>query len=153
MRRALSLPCLLDRWFRQRGLLRRPGVFYAYISSTFLNGWINYTGLVKRAWLVTRYREHVDNVAALTKWQADPPFHADLSKLGDDVHLLTKDETGGWWYFWYDKDCSDCAIARFKTEDGDATVLDTFDEFVRAAQGKKGMQQIEVNTIKGWVSG
>ena len=144
----------------------RQGVLFSYISSTFLNGWINYVGDVRRAYLVTRYRSHAENVEALAKWHADPPFHSKFDDIPDDVHLIAKDEGGKWWYFWYDRDCSDCCIGILDTDDSDDAVLVAFDEHVNSWHGigadRHGTENgeepspplaIDPKTIRGWVSG
>lgn len=142
----------------------RPGVMFAYISSTFLNGWINYVGDVRRAYLVTRYRKHEENVAALAEWHKEPPFHSDLGDLDDDVHLIAKDEGGKWWYFWYDRDCSGCCIGILDTDASDEDVIAAFDEHIQGSHGARShvaengeppsaALPIDPKTIRGWVSG
>lgn len=138
-----------------------PGVCFSYISTTFLNGWINYTGKVVRAYLLERYydpeEDEETNEQRLAKWHADPPYHADLGKLGDDVLLLTKDEGGKWWFYWFDCDVSDSGIGILDTEDDEATIIAAFDEFVAERQryikpeGKALL--IGPTTIRGWVKG
>jgi hypothetical protein len=138
----------------------KPGVFWSYISSTFLNGWINYTGDAVRAYLMERYyspeRNDETNAESLARWHADPPFHSKLGELGDDVILVTKDEGGKWWVYWFDCDVSDCCIGILDTADDDAAVLAAFDEWIAVRQvdlrpeGKA--LPIEPKSIRGWVS-
>jgi hypothetical protein len=144
-----------------------PGVCYSYISSTFLNGWINYTGDVRKAFLVQRYRSPGETAEALAEWIKDPPIHPDFGDLGDDVHLVTKDETGRWWYYHYDRDCSDCDIGILESHgDDDATVLAAFEEWVctrfrntqpyqeNIENGGCCLAEIPLETIRGgWISG
>ena len=137
-----------------------PGTLFTYISTTFLNGWINYTGDVVRAYLIERYVEENDepNEVTLAQWHAQPPFHAELGKLGDDVLLLTKDEAGRWWLYWFDQDVSDSQIGILDTQDDlDATVIAAFDEYVLERQNRIKREGkallIDPKSIRGWVSG
>lgn len=140
------------------------GVSFSYVSETFLNGWINYVTVVS-AYLVTRYGKYAGNVADLETWKKDPPFHADLSDaFSDDVHLLARAKDGAWWYFWFDRDCSDCMIGRFVTSDADDVVRANFDEYIRVRHGNEADPHTEggdfgpalaipVETIRGWMKG
>jgi hypothetical protein len=134
------------------------GIRFAYISTTFLNGWINYV-TIDRAYLITRYRKHAENVARLDEFHKENAFHSDLN-LGDDVVILARGEDGAWWEFWYDQDCSDACIGRFTTTDDADTVRARFDEFVRDLDdganegGDSGPPlPIDVTKIRGWVKG
>lgn len=138
-----------------------PGTLYEYVSSTFLNGWVNYTGIFKKAYLINRYRSREENEPLVDAWHQKPPFHADLRSLKDDILLLTKHEFGGWWYYWFDRDCSDCCVGRPDVGgDTDEQVLLAFDEHVLhvADWNRHGPEDgeplpIDPSTIRGWVSG
>lgn len=81
-----------------------PGTCYDYISETFLNGWINYTGKIRKAFLVQRYTPPDRAAESLAEWIKEPPCHCDFGDLHDDVHLISKDENDHWWYYHYDRD-------------------------------------------------
>lgn len=130
-----------------------PGWRINYISSTFLNGWINYVKPIK-SYVVYRYYENgrdklIENIQKVNGCH-------DLSKYGDDVLVLAKDDTGDYWYFWFDNDTSDCQIGRFKTES--KTVVEDFTEFVKdAAEYLKSYHKndplyMEIDVKKSWSS-
>lgn len=52
----------------------------------------------------------------------------------DDVMILAKITTDEdktlWYFFWFDRDCSDCSIGRFLTNDTDEEVIASFTEYV-----------------------
>lgn len=108
---------------------------YCYVSNTFLNGFINYVKVIK-AVVVERYTCPPDceciNIhnGVTTKsdrcvvWDS-PKFHERLKPMlahhsnwsyaPDDVWILAETENF-YWFFWYDRDCSDCAIGRASKE-------------------------------------
>ena len=98
-----------------------------YISSTFLNGWINYVNPIS-AFVVHRYHELEKSI---DDWHNNYSCHTDLGQFGDDVILLCKsDNKNDFWYFWFDNDVSDCSIGRF-TNDNENEVKEKFEEFVK----------------------
>lgn len=140
-----------------------PGWLIDYISSTFLNGWINYVTPVK-AFVVSRYAEDFGAVKAkLASWEESKPYHTKLCELGDDVALLGQDKRGRYWYFYFDNDTSDCSIGVLDIEAGGLTgdqIVKAFDEHVqgiadrceRAYGGTGEALEIPLSCIKGWVS-
>lgn len=136
----------------------KRGLLFSYISSTFLDGWINYVEM-KRAWLITRYRAHAENVAKLAAFHADTPIHPNLGALGDDVFILARSKRGDWWFFWYDCDVSDCCIGILSPwKDTDEQVLEAFDKFAADRHGREnGAAEhhpplpIDVSKLRGWV--
>jgi hypothetical protein len=145
-------------------VLLLPGTVFYYISNTFLNGWINYVTLV-RAWLVTRYLPHKENIKALAEHVEANQFHTNLNQfMHDDKHLLVRaagdDPKRPWWWFWYDQDCSDCAIGVFETDDSDEEVCRKFDEMidrlseqVRESPDYGPKLEIPLKSIRGWIAG
>jgi len=128
------------------------GTMYEYVSSTMLNGFINY-GSVMSAWLINRYRsldrpmpewadpEEVEDNGPkrqlVDKWLADTRGHPNIGVLDDDVLILTKrkhsahDTTEGKYaFFWFDCDVSDCCIGKFETNDPEADVIRRFRDYV-----------------------
>lgn len=130
-----------------------PGVFYEYVSGTFLNGLINYLH-IENAYVLTRYqrmdealenRSHKD-LEGLTKEQAIELFnssdhstrlfvHSRISMFEDDVVMLCRTEAGRYWYvLWWDMDVSDCCIGRFLSSKWDEReVIDEFHNWVQGA--------------------
>jgi len=66
------------------------GLWHTYISSTFLNGWINYVKPIAAS-LITRYQGHSKNLEQVQKFHGreTPDFggHTVLGNFGDDVLL------------------------------------------------------------------
>lgn len=121
------------------------GELWTYISTTFLNGFINYCKIHK-IYLLDRYtdqNELIENVnymeeKGITKWKKfngtkkellnlvlnDKAFffHTDLYCFKDDIIILGKADKNVWIYFWFDSDSSDCCIGKFYTKDQDSEV-------------------------------
>lgn len=165
---------VFSRYFRDRveypdvtAVMMAPGIRQDYVSNTFLDGWINYVTPVS-VWLMTRYRKHEENVAALAEWAAAPKYHTKLGDFGDDVLVLaregagTRQNDGTWWLFHYDCDVSDCSIGRFDTYDAVLVVVSAFDSMVAelgrevsvayGADRAQDPQAIDVKNLRGWLS-
>lgn len=109
--------------------IRSTGWVINYISSIFLNGWINYVEPV-RAFVIQRYED--DYYALNTRveqWNKKERHHTQLNFFEDDVLLLARSEIGDWWYFWFDCDVSDCCIGKFK-DDPNIDIPTEFEKFV-----------------------
>lgn len=141
-----------------QGVILPYGILWAYVSSTFLNGMINYAGYVQRAYVLGRYlkwSDRDDDDPMIVNVQ-DPPYsaqwvnkkvdtkgeifdlvtkegatyHSNLHVFRDDVLVLTRHADGVYWFFWFDCDASDCSIGRFVTETPVEQVIGLFDEYV-----------------------
>lgn len=131
---------------------------FDYISSTFLNGWINYVRPV-RAFVVSRY--DATSKSKLEEWIATPPHDTQLGDLGDDVFILARDDDARrLWFFWFDCDVSDCSIGCLDVDPGDhGAAEEAFVEYVgeRGADFKIGYGgcgeavEIPLVCIRGWV--
>ena len=95
---------------------------YVYVSSSYLNGLINY---VKPLYLVcsqkyTYYEEFDKIIEKLQKINMDAwPcswYHTDFSEIEDNIYYLGETDSS-YIIFNYDRDCSDCAIARLDKKD------------------------------------
>lgn len=138
--------------------MTRSGWCMHYISSTFLDGWINYVEPV-RAFVVSRYADDFSDVkATLAAWTANPPYHTEMSKLGDDVLLLAKDKASRYWFFHFDNDVSDCSIGVLDAE-ASARAVDAFAAYAASAArdfqksygGTGEALDIPLSLLMGWV--
>lgn len=83
------------------------GVFYEFISSTFLKGIINYVKIFA-VYLVLKEDDKVSD-GALLEFLGD--LHPKLGFFGTGVVVLAETENSHW-VFWYDPDVSDCGVGR-----------------------------------------
>ena len=157
----------VDKYFEHREMYPRgvtddllpPGTLYEYISSTFLNGLINYVE-IQSAWLMARYQQWqgTGDGSTQTIQVMDPPgsykwkkiegnkqerfellttenavCHSKLHDFGDDIVLLAKSELGKYFYlFWFDCDVSDCEVGRFSARGlVEQEVVKDFDDWCR----------------------
>jgi hypothetical protein len=174
---------------------------YIYVSTTFLNGFINYV-TIKRAWCLNRYlkledpyEEHGKNVelkvqepSGSSKWinilelfqrmptkrevieilnqkgriyhcGLDNDFQDDIIILANARHLNLTDSKM-WYYFWFDRDCSDCCIGRFETEMSEPEIFELFDQHVKDRNADCNIlgnvdppTLIEISYFSGWLKG
>lgn len=116
---------MYPRCIAERGVPQ--GTCYTYISSTFLNGFINYVNPFYVA-MIERYNEGWLNEEEYRKKVLEElkSPHTDYSpRLFDDIFILAESENTiyfnelnmkdnrSYWFFWSDRDCSDCSIGRF----------------------------------------
>jgi hypothetical protein len=148
------------------------GTLYRFVSSTFLNGFINYsTESIRSAFVAARYKfwhalmedEKGEGVTKANKYrqviESGNGFHSDLSCLEDDVIVLCKTQetrdgwaVGVWWFYWFDQDVSDCSIGRFSTDDSDEVVVNKFNEMVLRNASELGMPKpLPRSFFSGWV--
>lgn len=83
---------------------------YDYVSSSFLNGLVNYCG-IKRSFIINRYGLEDDKLKTYSDVAAHLSTLPHTLKQYDDVLMFGETETC-YWLFWYDMDCSDCNISR-----------------------------------------
>lgn len=103
--------------------------FYDYVSNSFLDGLVNYAN-IQKAFIVggddldrARYRTHEELVASLNS-----QVHSKLN-CGQDVILLGNTDKS-FWLFWYDQDCSNCALLRIER-----SFFQDFEQFVSSVLG------------------
>lgn len=123
------------------------GVLHCYVPSTFLNGWINHVKPV-RAYLRTRYQTREVNERAVAAFCKMEHAHADLGRMfEDDIDILARDAAGCWWYLGFDRDVSDCAIGRFRTDERDDAVVPDFD-----AEYSNNAIELPIEGLRGWIT-
>lgn len=84
-------------------------MMFEYVSSTFLNGLINY---ITPFWacVLERYTTWKNVDTAQWKEYLQVP-HLKLRDFDDDIFVLGETENS-FWFFWFDCDVSDCAVGR-----------------------------------------
>jgi hypothetical protein len=128
-----------------------PGEIWEYISSTFLNGFINYVK-IEDAYVINRYSSWVEVQENYTRWLEEDPYHTRLNVFDDDVIVLAQTEKY-YWFFYFDHDVSDCCIGRFEKEDHkEVEVKNLFFEYVKSVSKEERFLKIPTTKIKGWVS-
>ena len=124
---------------------------YSYVSSYYLNGFINYIEPIK-AIMVERYSDEEElesNAQTVAKF--NEKFHSNFSDLPDDV-LIAAESNNSYWFFWYDKDCSDCQIGRLSKDTiTKEDYLKLFNELVVDTE-LLGDNHYELK-LAGWVTG
>jgi len=160
------------------------GVLYEYVGNTFLNGFINSVKIIK-AYVLDRYcpwDESFDEPHELTI--QDPPnsftwvkksfinktevfncltekgrmFSGDLDyNFQDDVVIIGRvGDTNVYMLFYYDRDCSDCMIGRFKTDDNADEMqieINKMLSWFKKNAGNGDEKEIPLHYFNGWVSG
>lgn len=99
------------------------GTLWCYISSTFLDGMINYV-TIESAFVGNRYSP--DNSKSEILDLERGKFHTKLDVFGDDIVILASIAEGKYAYFYYDMDVSDCSIGRFETDTPKNKLLEEF---------------------------
>ena len=161
------------------------GTFYDYAGTSILNAFINYVRILS-AFVISRYKrwdEIIDNeisyleegewksIDNITKKEAydllisKDNVHVKLDTyFSDDVLVLAKkDGTNEFWFFWFDRDCSDFSIGRFKSVLPEEKVIKLFKNYVeemnieenviRTGDVLEECKPIPVSYFKGWISG
>jgi len=152
---------------------------YAYVSSAFLNGFINYVEIIK-AFVLGRYMKWDDDFVKYEIYTIDKKgqwrtshsktkraaynklvkkgavHHSRLNTaFGDDIVILA--ETGKkdiYYFFWYDCDCSDCKIGRFQTSDNKSMIIEKFYNFVEEITELNEWdeaKEIPLHYFQGWI--
>lgn len=125
-------------------------VFWEYVSSTFLDGFINYCTILD-AYIINRYNSPEENKQNYEKIKTENPFHLKFSKLNDDVLILGKLKDG-YIFFWFDRDVSDCCIGKFRTHHTKEVVHQKFIEYVESINKFDTPTKIDNSILKGWLS-
>lgn len=145
-------------------IVYRGGMLFNYISSTFLNGYINYVNIIK-AYGIHRYTDPQEKIDGkyVDKLKT---VHPKLTDYDDDIFILAKsrDASNSYFYFWYDMDCSDCSIGNFVTTDDIDIVIKKFEAWVyemnnmhsryfQTIRDKSLCEPILLPKLSGWITG
>ena len=118
------------------------GVLYDYVSSQFLDGFINYCKPVK-CFAVVRYD---DDELSLEEVQKMP--HTKFTAFGTDVMILASCGESKYIVFYYDQDVSDCSIGRFEA-DLDVDGVSPLDFF--PGMEYREIIEVPVGVLRGWL--
>lgn len=129
---------------------------YHYISTTFLNGLINYVDN-KMAIMIERYTEFDDNDISEYTAHLKDNIHSNYSgsvfrNVIDDVVIFGETEDS-YWYFYSDGDCSDSDIGRVEKDR-----VGSLEEFKKLyieslkSNGYYSGKYIELPKPSGWVT-
>ena len=122
----------------QEEIIFKPNILYTYIPSYILDPLPKNMTFVK-SYLLDRYRDEEgideDLIRRYNDTKDKYQYTLAYDLLPDDIVLLMYEEKSKfYWYFWFDKDCSDCACGRFKTKDSLEKVIETFDKKTQELQ-------------------
>lgn len=141
------------------------GILWEYISHDFLNGFINYVKILG-AFGINRYRhpseKDINNIYLST--------HPNLAAYQDDIIILAlSKECGRYFYFYYDRDVSDCMIGTFMTNDEPCNIWENFlvhvhtknysfcESYLNVSKEEvdrnKDYHPIQLKKLSGWIKG
>lgn len=132
-------------------------VLFSSISTTYLNGFINYCK-IKKAYMVNSYMFEKDWERACARVDLLPvQFHTDISDASkfDDVIILA--ENKNWWFFFdNDCDCNYCGIGKLSKKKYEAElILEAFknEAEARSKDGAhlKKIKEMGPEHFKGWI--
>lgn len=157
------------------------GTVWTYVSSTFLNGFINYVKPIS-CHLIDRYTADNENItdrnisyrnSGEIKWlKFDGTkkelkdkilsgefqmHHTRLNCFGDDIIILSEietenDETGKYMFFWFDMDCSDCSIGKFETTDTKEEVIESVVNWLEGCKSENENKTVEEHSDSGIIN-
>lgn len=157
------------------------GTVWCYISSTFLNAFINYVKPIK-VYQLDRYecedgtcevdyrdkgdyganwKKFTGTKAELRKLVLDEKIqftHTKLHLFSDDIALLAEienneeDSKGRYMFFWFDCDVSDCCIGKFETTDTKEEVIQAMVNWLEEAKEENKGKIVEPNYDNGIVN-
>lgn len=147
----------------------KDGDCITYVSSTYLNGLINYVDIID-AWMIKRYlksKNDIEYVATKDQksWEesceyvdelTDDPLHFHFkhsSSNFDDMIILAKG-ADSYWLFWDDCDCSDCSIMRIsiKTFESDEEAKKSVMQYAKEVSDENIIHHIRPGLFRGWIT-
>lgn len=157
------------------------GTVWTYVSSTFLNGFINYVKHIS-CFLIDRYTPDNENIGDRTIFYQNKDgiewlkfngtkkelkdkitsgeikmHHTNLGCFGDDIIILSEietqnDEVGKYMFFWFDMDCSDCSIGKFETTDTKEEVIQSVINWLEECKLENENKTIEEHSDSGIIN-
>lgn len=134
------------------------GEVWTYISSSFLNGVINYVKPIS-CYVLNRYTQESEDISSekftvcnkdeFGKWHnwvgtkkelivaiqsgEKEVYHTNMRCFLDDIIILAKIENelesqNKYIFFWFDMDSSDCSIGKFMTDDSEEKIIENLEK-------------------------
>lgn len=133
----------------------QPGTAFYYVSSTYLNGFINYVDIID-AVMIQQYRNDEEFDAAIKKIENKDSYHTHFGNEYDDIMILGKTDDM-YVCFYFDNDVSDCdiggvSIDEFKTDNEAIESFRQYVKYVKEIQESKRTYNIPVSKLTGWIS-
>lgn len=139
----------------------QPGISYDYVSSTYLNGFINYVDILD-AFMIHRYmneKEFTESIERIKHKIKTREVHTNVqdSSEYDDILILGKIEDM-YVYFWNDCDCSDCCIGAINkdvVENRDSKAITLFRRYADKLKKIDTAQDvffIPLEFFTGWIT-
>ena len=124
----------------------------SYISTTFLNGYVNYLNIYKVI-MIERYEKLEQIQLETVKADLMVDYHTNYSKAPDDI-ILFGETNSSYWFLWSDKDVSDSSIARVsKTKVGKReNFFNLFIEYLNKDTTYISGNFIELHQPTGWIT-
>lgn len=135
----------------------KPNVCYDYVSSNYLNGFINYVDILGGA-MIHHYMsssEFEDAKIRVDEYLKSNDCHTNVSSADkfDDILVLGKSDDM-YIFFWSDRDCSDCCIGGVPSTDFD-TEDEAYESFLQFAKnhslGRK-IVMLPKSFFRGWIT-
>lgn len=136
------------------------GTLYEYISSTFLNGFINYVDIryavaSNRYWDDEDVRNFGDWEEFISNMSKRTEPHTNLDTYRSDICCYGLDNHKDFIFFYFDRDVSDCCIGRLEKESTTEELLKQYviNTSLNKAEGYQETPKIlQIKKPKGWVS-
>ena len=156
------------------------GTLYNYVSSTFLNGFVNIAGKPIAAFGIFLYND-VDGQSQMPVQYREPAnsfiwqrtseqmtrrevfelvtqpgrvVHTDLGMIDCNVMILMRSGDNVYWSFDYDQDVSDCSIGRFKSDLSEEELIKIFRnraEGLAESHQVREVFEIPLSFFTGWI--
>lgn len=127
----------------ERGVVQNT--LYEYVSSDYLQGFVNYVKIYS-AIMVERYEEFNDQMLQRTYDELSKSRHSNYYDICEDDVALFGETKNSLWFFYLDRDVSDCMIGRI--EKGKVTKEEFKQLFIDTLEGK----HFELPSPKGWIT-
>lgn len=144
------------------------GTVWSYVSSTFLNGFINYVRPIYCC-VIDRYTPDDEEIKyndfngtkkELLDLILSNKFdihHTKLNCFQDDIIILARiltenNDLDKYMFFWFDMDCSDCCIGKFETNDSEDTVIESIKNWLNREKRENHGFTVQVNRDNGIIN-